>query len=276
MGSGQSFLHRSPPVEPVLNSPSPRGRTVAVLQARMSSTRLPGKVLLRTCGKPLLAHQVERVRRCRTIDTLVVATSDSPDDAPIAALCAELAVPVFRGNLHDVLDRMVRAAQPHAPEWFVRLTGDCPLADPDVIDQVVQACRAPGVDYASNALHPSFPDGLDAECMRFAVLEQAWREARKPSEREHVTPFIHTQPERFALREVRHASDLSGLRWTVDDPADFVFVSQVYEHLYAARPDFGLEDVLALLRAQPQLSALNSATQRNEGYARSLRKDALG
>jgi len=240
----------------------------------MSSTRLPGKVLLRTCGKPLLQHQVERVRRCRTLDALVVATSYSPEDAPIAALCAELGVPVFRGNLHDVLDRMVRAAQPHAPRWLVRLTGDCPLADPAVIDQVVQACREDGVDYASNALHPSFPDGLDAECMRFAVLEEAWREARKTSEREHVTPFIHGQPQRYVLREVRHTPDLSALRWTVDDPADFVFVSQVYEHLYPARPDFGLEDVLALLRAHPELAALNAGTQRNEGYLRSLQKDA--
>jgi spore coat polysaccharide biosynthesis protein SpsF len=247
---------------------------VAVLQARMSSTRLPGKVLLRTCGKPLLAHQIERLRRCRSVGTLVVATSDSPDDAPIAALCEELGVPVFRGNLHDVLDRMVRAARPLAPRWFVRLTGDCPLADPAVIDQVVQACREDGVDYASNALHPSFPDGLDAECMRFAVLEEAWREARKPSEREHVTPFIHTQPQRYALREVRHTPDLSALRWTVDDPADFVFVSQVYEHLYAARPDFGMNDVLELLRAHPELAAINAGTQRNEGYLRSLLKDA--
>ncbi|WP_325110989.1 glycosyltransferase family protein [Ramlibacter sp.] len=247
---------------------------MAVLQARMGSTRLPGKVLLRTCGKPLLQHQVERVRRCRTLDTLVVATSDSPEDAPIAALCEALGVPVFRGSLHDVLDRMVRAAQPHAPHWFVRLTGDCPLADPAVIDQVVLACREEGVDYASNALHPSFPDGLDAECMRFAVLEEAWREARKPSEREHVTPFIHGQPQRYVLREVRHAPDLSALRWTVDDPADFVFVSQVYEHLYPTRPEFGLEDVLALLRAHPELAALNAGTQRNEGYLRSLQKDA--
>jgi spore coat polysaccharide biosynthesis protein SpsF len=260
-------------VEPDLTSP--QARTVAVLQARMSSTRLPGKVLLRTCGKPLLQHQIERVRRCRTIATLVVATSDSPEDAPIAALCEQLGVGVFRGDLHDVLDRMVRAARPHAPGWFVRLTGDCPLADPAVIDQVVQACREHGVDYASNALHPTFPDGLDAECMRFAVLEEAWREARKPSAREHVTPFIHTQPRRYVLREVRHTPDLSGLRWTVDDPVDFVFVSQVYEHLYARQPEFGMDDVLALLREHPELAAINAGTQRNEGYLHSLRKDAV-
>lgn len=254
-------------------NPRPGGRTVAVLQARMSSTRLPGKVLLLTCGKPLLQHQIERVRRSRTIDTLVVATSDSPGDRPILALCEALGVPAFAGSLEDVLDRMVRAAEPHHPEWLVRLTGDCPLADPALIDEVVRACQQPGVDYASNALQPSYPDGLDAECMRFAALQQAWREARKPSEREHVTPFLHTQPQRFVLRAVRHARDLSALRWTVDDPADFVFVSQVYERLYPRKPEFAMEDVLRLLEEHPELAALNAATARNEGYLRSLAKD---
>lgn len=240
----------------------------------MGSTRLPGKVLLRTCGKPLLQHQVERVRRSATIDRLVVATSSDPSDAPIQALCDALGVDVFRGSLHDVLDRMVQAARPHAPQWLVRLTGDCPLTDPDVIDRVVRACREPGVDYASNALNPTWPDGLDVECMRFAALEEAWREARKPSEREHVTPFLHTQPQRYRLREVRHDPDLSSLRWTVDDPADFVFVSQVFEHLYAARPDFGMDDVLRLLAERPELAAINGGTLRNAGYLKSLAGDA--
>lgn len=273
MGIGQSRIYGPPPVEPDLNSPR-RGGTIAVLQARMSSTRLPGKVLLLTCGMPLLQHQIERIRRCRTIDVFVVATSDSPSDRPIVALCQRLGVAVFSGSLDDVLDRTVRAARPHAPEWLVRLTGDCPLADPAVIDEVVDACRQGGVDYASNALRPTFPDGLDAECMRFAVLEEAWREARKPSEREHVTPFIHTQPGRYALREVQRSPDLSALRWTVDDPADFVLVSQIYEHLYANKPDFATDDILQLLRDHPELAALNSSTVRNEGYLRSLQKEA--
>ena len=274
MGSGQCSLHRSPPVETNLTSASP-GRTVAVLQARMGSTRLPGKELLRTCGKPLLQHQIERVRRSTLLDALVVATSDSDSDAPVAALCEELGVPVYRGSLGDVLDRMVRAARPHEPRWLVRLTGDCPLADPAVIDDVVRACREDGVDYASNALHPSFPDGLDVECMRFEALEEAWREARKPSEREHVTPFLHTQPQRYRLREVQHAPDLSALRWTVDEAADFVFVSQVFEHLYPANPRFGMDDVLALLRRHPGLARINSGPERNEGYLRSLAQDAV-
>lgn len=275
MGRGQSRLHRPSPVDHRLTPSAAPGATVAVLQARMSSSRLPGKVLLRVGGKPLLQHQIERVGRCRTIDTLVVATSADDSDGPIADLCARLAVPCFRGSLQDVLDRMVRAAQPYRPHWLVRLTGDCPLADADVIDTVVRACRESDADYASNSLRPSYPDGLDAECMRFSALEEAWREARKPSEREHVTPFLHGQPQRYRLQEVRHTEDLSALRWTVDEPADFVFVSQVFEHLLPAKPDFGMADVLRLLRERPELALLNGSILRNEGYERSLARDSL-
>lgn len=249
---------------------------IAVLQARMSSTRLPGKVLLRTCGKPLLAHQIERVRRSRHISTLIVATSLDPSDNPIAALSASLGVSAYRGSLNDVLDRVVQAAQPHRPQWLVRLTGDCPLADPDVIDAVIRAAREPGVVYASNALNPSFPDGLDVECVRFDALEEAWREAVKPSEREHVTPFIHSQPLRYAQREIRNDQDLSALRWTVDEPADFVFVSQVFEHLYFHQQDFRMNDILALLRQRPELSSINAGLVRNEGYLRSVAADLAG
>ncbi|AMO22086.1 spore coat protein [Ramlibacter tataouinensis] len=240
----------------------------------MSSTRLPGKVLLRSCGKPLLQHLIERARRCPQIDQLVVATSTDASDDPLQSLCDGLGVPCHRGSLDDVLDRFMGAARPLAPGWVVRLTGDCPLIDPDVIGRVVSAAREPGVDYASNALVPTFPDGLDVECMRAEVLEQAWREARKPSEREHVTPFIHTQPERFALRQVRQEADLSALRWTVDEPSDFVFVSQVFEHLYPVQPDFRMNDVLELLRREPRLARINTGLARNEGYARSLAAEA--
>jgi spore coat polysaccharide biosynthesis protein SpsF len=242
----------------------------------MSSTRLPGKALLRTCGKPLLQHQVERVRRARRIDALVVATSTDTSDDELQQLCELIGVPCHRGSLGDVLDRFVGAARPFSPGWVVRLTGDCPLADPQVIDAVIEAGQERGVDYASNALHPTYPDGLDAECIRWEVLVEAAREARKPSEREHVTPFIHTQPQRYRLREVRHPTDLSASRWTVDDAADFVFVSQVYEHLYAARPAFGMDDVLAFERSHPLVAGINRNARRNEGYLKSLAQDAGG
>jgi spore coat polysaccharide biosynthesis protein SpsF len=247
---------------------------MAILQARMSSRRLPGKVLLRVCGKPLLQHQIERVQRCETLHGLVVATSTEPADDPIVALCLSLRVPVYRGSLDDVLDRFVQAARPHRPDWVVRLTGDCPMADPSIIDRVVRAAQGRGYDYVSSALHPTFPDGLDAECLRMACLEQAWAEASLPSEREHVTPFVYARPERFRLGEVRNDRDLSRLRWTVDEPRDFVFVSQVYEHLYAANPRFTMNDVLQLLDSEPALALSNSGIARNEGYERSLQADA--
>jgi len=139
---------------------------------------------------------------------------------------------------------------------------------------VVLAAREPGVDYASNTMTPTYPDGLDVEAMRFEALEQAWREARKPSEREHVTPFLHQQPQRYALRDVRNPRDLSALRWTVDEPADFVFVSQVFEHLLPADPAFGMDAVLGLLARHPSLAAINGVHVRNEGYLRSLAQDA--
>lgn len=246
---------------------------LAVLQARMSSSRLPGKVLLQICGKPLLQHQIERVRRCTAIDQLIVATSSDPSDDPIEALGLVLKAPVFRGSLHDVLDRFVKAARPYRCDRVVRLTGDCPLVDPTIVGQVVQAAIDGGFDYVSSALHPSFPDGLDAECLRFDTLEQAWSEAALPSEREHVTSFIYARPDRFKLGEVRNDRDLSSLRWTVDEPRDFVFVSQVYERLYPRKPDFSMEDVLQLLDNEPALALLNGGIARNGGYLRSLQKD---
>lgn len=251
----------------------PARLTLAILQARMSSTRLPGKVLLRVCGKPLLAHQIERVRRAKRIDELVVATSTDASDDALQALCKDIRVRCHRGSLDDVLDRFIGAAEGFAPAYVVRLTGDCPLADPQVIDKVIAAAQESGVDYAANALHPTYPDGIDVECMRYEVLQQAAREARKPSEREHVTPFIHTQPQRFALREVKNDIDLSHLRWTVDEPADFVFVSQVFEHLYPMKPAFDMNDVLDFERTHPDIARINRALERNAGYAKSLQKD---
>lgn len=247
---------------------------LAILQARMSSSRLPGKVLLQVCGKPLLQHQIERVQRCASISRLVVATSTDTSDDPIEALARDIGVHVYRGSLDDVLDRFFQAALPHQPGWVVRLTGDCPLADPAVIDRVVRETCDGGLDYVSSALHPTFPDGLDAECLRHSVLEQAWRGARLPSEREHVTSFVYSRPERFRLGEIRNDMDLSALRWTVDEARDFVFVSQIYERLYHARPDFSMEDVLQLLDNEPWLSQLNGGILRNEGYFRSLKQDA--
>jgi len=224
-------------------------------------------------GKPMLERQIERIRRCQKFATLVVATSSDPSDAPLAALCTDLGVACFRGSLDNVLDRFYHAALPLGADTVVRLTGDCPLFDPALADDIIQFYQAGDFDYASNTLEPTFPDGLDVEVFGFSALETAWREARLGSELEHVTPFIHRRPDRFRLGNYRGAEDLSHLRWTVDEEADFQLVTRIFAALYPHRPDFTREHVLALLRQNPSWTTLNEAFQRNEGLQESLKRD---
>lgn len=238
----------------------------------MSSTRLPGKVLLSLLGKPMLARQVERLLRAEAIDKLIIATSSDEADDPIAALAEEMGVGVHRGSADDVLDRFYQSAEPYRPSHVVRLTADCPLADWTLIDRAVDIARSGLVDYASTALRPTWPDGLDAEVMTFAALEIAWREARTPVDREHVTPFIVNNPQRFRQASVESPVDLSAMRWTVDEPRDFDFVTRVYEALYPDRPAFTTGDVLELLRERPALLEINQGIERNEGLRRSIEK----
>lgn len=248
-------------------------KLVAILQARCSSSRLPNKVLSPLFGVPMLLRQIERVKRSRLIHTLVIATSVDASDDGLAELCRTKNIDCFRGSLNDVLDRFYQAAVKYDSTDVVRLTGDCPLADPEVIDRTIQAYLDAGVDYASNALEPSYPDGLDAEAFRFAALDRAWKEARLTSEREHVTPYIYHHPEQFRVLNVKHEQDLSHLRWTVDNPEDLQFVTRVYQTLYPDKPDFGMADVLRLLGENPSLGTVNAHHQRNEGYVLSLARD---
>lgn len=248
---------------------------LVVVQARVSSSRLPGKVLLPIQGKPMLQLHLERLGRLETVDELIVATSDGATDDPLAGLCRQLGVPCFRGSLDDVLDRFYQAAREYRPKHVVRLTGDCPLADPGLIDDIIRYHITGGYDYTSNTITPTYPDGLDAEVVRFECLETAWREARLPSQREHVTPFIWSQPERFKLANYENDEDLSDLRWTVDESEDFELIRTIYNELYTAKPDFDRGDVLNLVRRKPELRAINQAYERNEGLAKSLRQDSL-
>ena len=204
---------------------------LAIVQARTSSARLPGKVLRPLLGRPMLARQLERLERAPSLE-LLVATSHEPSDDPVAELCAGLGVDCFRGELDDVLDRFYRAARARGAEHVVRLTGDCPLCDPDVIEQVVALHRGGDFDYTSNTLERRFPDGLDVEAMRVSSLAAAWREAKSPDEREHVTAFLYRRPQRFRLGSLRAPADWSHFRWTVDEARDFAFVEAVYEALY--------------------------------------------
>jgi spore coat polysaccharide biosynthesis protein SpsF (cytidylyltransferase family) len=247
---------------------------LAVLQARMSSSRFPGKVLKPLLGEPMLFRQIERIRRCKNIDDIVIATSTDASDQPLADACAARGVNVARGSLGDVLDRFITAARPFAPDAVVRLTGDCPLADPAVIDAVVARYRTGTFDYMSNVEPATYPDGLDVEVVRMSALEQAHREAHLPSEREHVTPFVRNHPELFARGNLENPVDLSHLRWTVDEPADLTFVEAIYRSLYPQNPAFATAEILALLDLNPKLADINAGFERNEGMAKSLAEDA--
>jgi spore coat polysaccharide biosynthesis protein SpsF len=247
-----------------------------ILQARMSSSRLPGKILMPlTAGKPLLQLMVERVSRAKTPGKLIVATTASANDDQVENLCKHISVPCFRGSEHDVLDRFYKAALCYNSDHIIRLTGDCPIIDPDLLDEIVKFYFKGGFDYASNTVEPSFPDGLDVEIFSFTALKQAWEEAKLSSQREHVTPFIHQQPGRFNIGSFKSKENLSSMRWTVDGPEDFQLVSRIYEILYPANPFFSTEDVLHLFDQMPELALINSGIKRNAGYEESIKKDAM-
>lgn len=247
--------------------------TVAIIQARVSSTRLPGKVLRPILGKPIMQLQLERIQRSKHIDKIVVATSNQPEDDELHKLCTTMGVACFRGSLDDVLDRFYGAASEWYPEHVVRLTGDCPLADPDIIDKTIEFHLNAGYDYSSNTLDPTYPDGLDVEVFRFSCLKDAWKEAELVSEREHVTPFIYKRPERYRLGSCKGLTDLSNLRWTVDESDDFELIKAIYESLYPEKPDFTTLDILNYLEANPEYLKLNDKHERNEGYKKSLLAD---
>ena len=220
---------------------------LGVLQARMSSSRLPGKVLAEVAGMPMLGRQVERLRRSRRLDELVLATSDQASDDAVADYAARLDLTVVRGDLEDVLGRFGLAldAYPEA-RTVVRMTADCPLTDWRVLDALIDLYTASGADYANNTATRTFPHGLDVEVMKASVLRLAAQEATSPHDREHVTPFLYNSGGRFRTQVLTQAPSLAHLRWTVDHPEDLDFVRHVYGTLYAANPDFAMADIAAL------------------------------
>ena len=238
---------------------------LGILQARSSSKRLPGKVLAPILGIPMIMRQVERLRRCRRLDHLVLATSSDPSDDALAALCAQNNVECLRGSLDDVLDRFYQAAMLHTPSDIVRLTGDCPLVESPLVDDILDFHKEGDYDYSSNTIEPTYPDGLDVEVFRFSCLVDAWKEARTSFQREHVTPFFYQHPERFRLGNFKGPQTLSHLRWTVDEQEDLELIRQIYERLYPVNPAFGMKEILSLLNREPKLKTMNASHQRNEG-----------
>ncbi len=238
-----------------------------ILQARFSSTRLPGKVLKNIVLKPMLALQIERIKRAKLVDKIIVATSIEQDDDVIANLCKKLDVTCFRGNLNDVLDRFYHAAKAFPSEHIVRLTGDCPLIEAEIIDQVIALHLKQSADYTSNCFIPCLPDGLDVEIFTHQALKQSWQQATKPSEREHVTQYIRNHSELFTLADFQYTPDLSMHRWTVDEPSDFELVEKIYQNLYPSNPNFTMADILTLLEQQPNLIEINNKFSRDQGLA---------
>jgi spore coat polysaccharide biosynthesis protein SpsF len=247
---------------------------LAILQARMSSSRLPGKVLKPLLGVPMILRQIERVQRATGIDHLLVATSTDTSDDELADVMRSHGVSVFRGPLDDVLGRFVLAATPHRPEWVLRLTADCPLADPAVIDRVIDEVKGSGKDFGSNAVKHTFPNGLEAELVRFALLVQLDASPRTNAEREHVTYALYRNAGEYPVHSVEHERDLSHHRWTVDEPRDFALVEAVYAALHSSNPWFGMDDVLRFLDGRPDVRALNADIARNAGLAKSLARES--
>jgi glutamate-1-semialdehyde aminotransferase/spore coat polysaccharide biosynthesis protein SpsF (cytidylyltransferase family) len=246
---------------------------VALIQARMGSSRFPGKVLEDLAGRPMLWQVVSRVRRARRVDKVVVATTDRAVDDPIARFCEREGIATFRGSESDVLDRFYQAAKANHADVVVRITADCPLVDPAVIDRVVERFQRGDCDYACNIIRYTYPDGLDTEVFSFAALEQAWRDAAKAAAREHVTPYLRTARFRTANVESEIPVSPAQYRWTVDHPADLEFVRRVYA-AFSDHEAFGFSEVFDLLKERPDLATITEETIMNEGYYKSLYQQA--
>ena len=264
-----------------------RPNTIAIIQARMGSQRLPGKVLLDIAGQPMLARVYERTHLASALDQVVVATTTQPDDNPIAEMCTQRGYPCYRGSLSDVLDRYYQSARGFNAQVIVRITADCPLIDPQVIDRTVAAffCHTaaqdvllfdgkppapttasagssqPAYDFAANRLPPpwgrTYPIGLDTEVCTFTALETAWKEANLPHQREHVMPFFYDNPQRFRVLLVNAEQDFGRLRWTVDTPEDLELVRRIYA-AFAGRDDPSWLEVLDLFERRPEFAQLNA------------------
>jgi dTDP-glucose 4,6-dehydratase len=245
----------------------------SIIQARMDSTRLPGKVMMKIKDKPLLYYDIDQVRASKLINKVIVATTTSPHDDVIEKAVNAIGFDVYRGSENDVLDRYYQTAKKFNVDVIVRITSDCPLIDPVVIDEVIQKFLDTQCDYCSNVQPPTYPDGLDVEVFSFAALERAWKEAKLMSEREHVTPYLWKNTDKFKIEKVVNDKDLNRYRLTVDQKEDFDLVALIYAKI-RKRPIL-LNDLMELFKKEPELIQINAKYTRNEGYAKSVKEDKL-
>lgn len=248
---------------------------IAIIQARVSSTRLPGKVLKKIEGRTILEHVINRVQAARKIDDIVVATTVKKEDLEIVQLCAKLGISVFCGSEDDVLDRYYQAARLFKAEHIVRITSDCPLIDPQVIDKVIELYFQKKADYATNTIPETFPDGEDVGIFSFNILKITWKDAKLSSEREHVTPYIRRNFNIFKIANLRSKFNLANKRWTLDEPEDFEFIKIIYKNLYPKDLLFGMEKILKFIKKHPEIEEINKNIIRNEGYFKSLKEDKI-
>lgn len=245
---------------------SPTKKAVAIIQARMGSTRLPGKVLKKVNDTTLLEYQIERVKRAALIDEIVIATTTNKQDDLIVKFCEKLEISYYRGSEQDVLRRYYEAAQKYEAEIIVRLTSDCPLIDPDLINQVLQFYKEneDSVDYVSNTLERTYPRGLDVEVFSVESLNKAHINAKLPRDREHVTAYIYTNPDKFKLLGIRNDNDYSDYRWTVDTIEDYKLIEKIIIELYTKKKCFSFNDVLQVLEQNPTWKEINAEIEQKK------------
>ncbi len=249
---------------------------LAIIQARTGSTRLPRKIFLDYCGKPNLLHVYNRVNKSGMIDCLVIATTTNEGDDAVFEFCEKENINCFRGSENDVLDRFYYCAKQYNltdDDMIVRVTADCPLIDPFLIDEVIHYLQDNGYDYVSNAIEPTYPDGLDVEVFLFSALKKSWEAAELISEREHVTPYIRNHKEFFKIGSYKNNIDLSYYRWTLDEEEDYQLINEIYTNLYDSENMFTTKELLAFLNENPELNEINNKYTRNEGYLKSLIND---
>ena len=250
-------------------------RIVAIIQSRKGSTRLPGKVMMDIVGKPMLWHVITRVKHAKRLDDIVIATTTLNEDKRILELASEMRIKRYAGSEDDVLDRYYQAAIIYKADVIVRITADCPLIDPNVIDRAIEFYLNHDFEYVGTGIKPTYPDGLDTEVFSFSTLERAWKEATLASEREHVTPYIWKNPQLFKIKNLRNDKDLSYMRWTVDEERDLEFIREIYKRLYKEGKIFYMGDIFNLLKKHPELMDINKGIIRNEGYLKSVMEDKI-
>lgn len=250
-------------------------KIIAIAQARIGSTRLPGKVMMKIKDKTLLELYINRVRPSKLINKIIIATTVNPADDIIEQLAGQIGIECFRGSENDLLDRYYQCAKRYNADIIVRITPDDPFVDHEVIDKALGIFLKENADFVTNHFEPTYPEGLDIEVYSFKTLEKSWREAKLLSEREHVFPYIQNNPGEFKIINFKQDKDFSHLRWTIDHACDFEMTKKIYDSLYDKKQVFLQEDILELIVVHPEIAEMNSHIRRKEGVNKTKANDKL-